>query len=77
MGVIFLWTLGDIILLTVIVFFLFIGFLFLAPTSIKQLLCKHNCGINETQACDAICRKCGKNLGFIGTLRDSYTLREP
>lgn len=26
-------------------------------------------GVNETQACDAICRKCGKNLGFIGSIK--------
>ncbi len=32
----------------------------------RQWRCKHDGRINETQACDAICDKCGKNLGFIG-----------
>lgn len=35
-----------------------------------QSRCKHDGGVNETRACDAICRKCLKNLGFIGTWRD-------
>jgi len=35
----------------------------------RQSRCRHDTGVNETQACDAICRKCGKNLGFIGAWR--------
>lgn len=35
----------------------------------EQKKCPHDGGYGETQACDAICRKCGKNLGFIGNLR--------
>lgn len=30
--------------------------------------CKHT-SYHETSGCDAICNKCGKNLGFIGKLR--------
>lgn len=41
------------------------------PELIKQALCKHHSGIRETMACDAVCRKCGKNLGFIGTWREN------
>lgn len=41
-------------------------------TYFRQLKCKHDGGVNETQACDAICRKCGKNLGFIGTWRKDH-----
>lgn len=33
----------------------------------KQRRCKHTSGVHETRACDAICKDCGKNLGFIGT----------
>jgi hypothetical protein len=33
--------------------------------------CKHDGGVHETMACDAICRKCGKNLGFIGSLNST------
>ena len=32
----------------------------------RQRHCKHDRAVNETQACEAICRDCGKNLGFIG-----------
>jgi hypothetical protein len=37
---------------------------------IQQSRCPHDEGIHETQACDAICNKCGANLGFIGTWRE-------
>lgn len=39
------------------------------PGIIKQRRCKH-LRYRETQACDAICNDCGKNLGFIGSIRD-------
>jgi hypothetical protein len=39
------------------------------PYVFRQMRCKHACGVHETQACDAICRECGKNLGFIGDWR--------
>lgn len=39
------------------------------PRAIRQMRCKHG-PVAETQACDAICIKCGKNLGFIGTWRE-------
>jgi hypothetical protein len=35
--------------------------------SILQSSCSHDQGINETRACHAICKYCGKDLGFIGT----------
>lgn len=37
-----------------------------------QVMCQRRCPhrrIAETQACDAICSDCGKNLGFIGAWR--------
>jgi hypothetical protein len=39
------------------------------PGIIKQSRCKHS-RYRETMACDAICSDCGKNLGFIGSIRD-------
>lgn len=65
----FVYTPSDII--AVIFFgFLFIFWLILwVPYAVKQWRCKHDEGVNETRACDAICRKCGKNLGFIGNWR--------
>lgn len=38
----------------------------------NQSNCKHDEGVNETSACDAVCKECGKNLGFIGTWRDKH-----
>jgi hypothetical protein len=35
----------------------------------EQSSCKHDGGVNETNACDAICKQCSKNLGFIGDWR--------
>lgn len=34
---------------------------------IDQWGCDHTGGVNETRSCDAICKLCGKNLGFIGS----------
>lgn len=38
------------------------------PIWLAQSNCEHP-EVSETQACEAICRNCGKNLGFIGTWR--------
>jgi hypothetical protein len=66
---IFVWTLGDVIgLLVVGIVAILFALIFIADR-VKQLLCKHDGGYGETMACDAICRKCGKNLGFIGNFR--------
>jgi hypothetical protein len=51
----------------------FLGLLVLvisAPRFLRQFRCKHvHC--RETGKCDAICNDCGKNLGFIGRIRDA------
>lgn len=69
MGQIFVWTLSDV--LYVVVGGLLLGAWVLVSIAewLQQSRCKHDGGVNETQACDAICRKCGKNLGFIGSWR--------
>ncbi len=38
--------------------------------TLRQAGCKHGRYV-ETSACDAVCADCGKNLGFIGTVRNS------
>ena len=40
-----------------------------AKDYLKQKRCKHE-EYYENRSCDATCKSCGKNLGFIGTLRD-------
>lgn len=63
----FIYTMGDI----VGTIFLGIMLIILAVTSlnraVKQYLCKHE-RYWENGSCDAICYKCGKNLGFIGSV---------
>lgn len=44
--------------------------------SIRKSMCPHDGGINETRACHAICRKCGKDLGFIGTEENEKRRRQ-
>jgi len=68
---IFVWTLGDVLVLSALsLFIVFALFAFIVDRT-KQAFCKHDGGVNETRACNAICRKCGKNLGFIGRWRDN------
>ena len=66
----FVWTFSDAVAIVVVLAFaLVFGFLWIM-TFVEQALCSHDRGVTETQACDAICRKCGKNLGFIGAWRE-------
>jgi hypothetical protein len=37
-----------------------------------QERCRHEQGVRETQSCDAICKQCGENLGFIGQWRKKH-----
>lgn len=77
MDTIFVWTFGDVLSLAIAAF---VAFIFACASGLKwleQRVCKHDGGIGETQACDAICHKCGKNLGFIGTWRDKNSPTGP
>lgn len=53
--------------ITLAVVMLIIGLLGL-PRMIRQAQCAHD-RYFETRSCDAVCTSCGKNLGFIGTVR--------
>lgn len=47
--------------------------LLLVPGAIRRALRRARCEharFHETMACDAICKDCGKNLGFIGSVRE-------
>lgn len=66
----FVWTIGDALSLLAVVVVLVVGGCMAAAESWKQSRCKHDGGITETGSCDAICRKCLKNLGFIGSWRE-------
>lgn len=45
------------------------------PRFIRQKRC-HHVEYFETGACDAVCRSCRKNLGFIGRVREERMRRE-
>lgn len=62
----FVISLGEVLSVVVLLAILMMWAFYQIKISFKQFFCKHDEGVNETQACDAICRKCSKNLGFIG-----------
>ena len=67
---VFVITFGDVFgLIALAVFFVIVGY-FCTKDAWKKLRCSHDGGVNETMACDAICKKCGKNLGFIDKLKE-------
>lgn len=39
---------------------------------LRKKRCKHEQGVRETRSCDAICKQCGENLGFIGLWRKQH-----
>lgn len=49
--------------------FVLVSVYFILRDSFKEWRCKHE-KYYENMACHGICRNCGKDLGFIGTLRD-------
>lgn len=66
----FIFTVGDIAAVVIILLIMLYGIFSVIAKSWKEWHCEHNEGVTETSACDAICRKCNKNLGFIGTWRE-------
>jgi hypothetical protein len=69
----FIYNIGDVISLVIIVFFVLALLIVSIRTHLEQSKCKHE-KYFETSSCNAICIKCGKNLGFIGNLRDKHEL---
>lgn len=57
----------DIISLVTLLIMLMIYLPLVFSIVFRQNRCDHDGGVNETRSCDAICKLCGKNLGFIGT----------
>lgn len=66
----FVITLHDIINVIVLTVIISIFLIVFGIKWIDQKLCKHNGGVSENSSCDAICKKCGKNLGFIGNIQN-------
>ena len=68
---VFVITFGDVFGLIALAVFLLVFVFVYAKQAWNQSRCKHDGSVNETMACDAICRQCGKNLGFIGKWREA------
>jgi len=74
MNHIFVWTIGDAIATTITILCLAAWLGISAYQGARQFLCRHDKRISETSSCDAICSKCGKNLGFIGAWHEKQKL---
>jgi len=61
--------LETIISTIIVIIFALVCTVISVRSHVKQARCKHAGGVNETSACEAICRQCGKNLGWIGNYR--------
>lgn len=67
---IFVITISDILAIIVLISIAALFLIVMLPIWIKSFRCSHDGGVSETSACDAICLKCGKNLGFIGSWKE-------
>lgn len=65
----FIWTISDALTAVLVAFVLIVALALFIRQSMVQWFCKHDHGVVESRACDAICVWCGKNLGFIGAWR--------
>jgi hypothetical protein len=64
------WAAGDLAISASVAFgIMLVLALIILPRLIRQSLCSH-AHYHETSSCDAICNDCGRNLGFIGRIRD-------
>lgn len=69
----FIWTISDVINIAAIALYVIFAVVLLVWIGFRQWRRQRRCQhsrVHETQACDAICAGCGKNLGFIGTWRE-------
>lgn len=68
---VFVWHASDVLAGVAAIVAIAAACVLVAKEWVEQKLCKHDKGVSETRSCDAICRGCGKNLGFIGTWREA------
>ena len=65
-----IYTIGDIVNAVVVAVMLAAAIIISIIRYAKQRACLHE-EYYEDMACNAICRTCGKNLGFIANVRNS------
>jgi hypothetical protein len=68
MNTVFVLTFSDVVGVVLFASLIASWLVALALHAFKTLLCDHK-SYREDRSCSAICSKCGKNLGFIGTVR--------
>ena len=66
----FIWTMSDFIGLAFFVAVALIAAMAGFGRWYRHYKCDHE-NYHENTACHAICRDCGKDLGFIGTIREA------
>ena len=71
----FVYTLGDIFGLVIFCLTLLVVGIKLLSDYVRTLRCKHE-RYHENMACHAICRGCGKDLGFVETWRDKVAAKK-
>ena len=69
MTTVFVVGIGDVVAMCAFAVFIGVWLVVSGIDAIKQFRCKHDGGVSETSRCHALCRKCGKDLGFIGNYR--------
>lgn len=62
-------TIGEVIGITFFFIFMVVVLYHFVRMKIRQTFCYHK-KYYETMACQAVCSDCGKNLGFIGAVRE-------
>ena len=65
----FVVTLSELVGAGLVIFCLIMLTLRFLITHFTQMTCRH-AKVTENQACHAICKDCGKDLGFIGKWRE-------
>lgn len=72
----FIWTISDIIGMVILALIALVTIVGTVCKLITQRTCKHT-NVWENGQCHAICRKCDKDLGFIGTWREKQKAELP
>ena len=73
---VFVVTLQDVIGFSLLGLILLVAIIYSMFNWIKQSLCKHNQGVWENGlSLDCTCKKCGKDLGFVGSYKERYNIK--
>lgn len=74
-----IWAMMQVIGMVIPIVVILIVMLVVIGSEVRQAIKRARCThiyYHETQACDAVCNHCGKNLGFIGNVREHREKKE-